>query len=166
MLSERNVQLERNTINSVQYHWQESLEINLVPVSIGDSVLKAVFAKHCPYPVMRQNWMIFRHVITWRKMTLIVRFIVGCKNVTFLSAERTFIINKMFSPNLFFSGRLFISDSVCHKNHQLPYKYRQLKMLARFIPCGFRIILSMLNLVKEVNLQRFIMLLTLKNFLE
>ena len=60
-------------------------------------------------------------------MTLIVRFNVGCKNVTFLSAERTFIINKMFSPNLFFSGRLFISDSVCHKNHQLSYKCRQLK---------------------------------------
>ena len=60
-------------------------------------------------------------------MTLIVRFNAGCKNVTFLSAEKAFIINKMFSPNLFFSGRLFISDSVCHKNHQLSYKCRQLK---------------------------------------
>ena len=38
------------------------------------------------------------------------------------------------------------------------------KMLARIIPRGIGIILSMLNLIKEVNLQRFIMLLTLKNF--
>ena len=64
-----------------------------------------------------------------------------------------------------FSGRLFVLESICHENHQLSYKYRLSKMLARFILRGFGIILSMLNLIKEVNLQRFIMLLTLKNFL-
>ena len=40
------------------------------------------------------------------------------------------------------------------------------KMVTRFIPCGFGITLSMLNLMKEVKPQRFIMSSTMKNFLE
>ena len=39
-------------------------------------------------------------------------------------------------------------------------------LTSRFDDFGFGITPSMLNLMKEVNLRRFIMLLTLKNFLE
>ena len=41
LLRERIVQLERNTVNNAQYHQHESLEINPVPASIGDDVLKS-----------------------------------------------------------------------------------------------------------------------------
>ena len=40
LLTERIVQLERNTVSNAQHHRRESLEINLVPTSIGDDVLE------------------------------------------------------------------------------------------------------------------------------
>ena len=40
LLTERIVQLERNAVSNAQYHCCESLEINPVPVSIGDDVLE------------------------------------------------------------------------------------------------------------------------------
>ena len=45
LLNERIVQLERNTVNNAQYHHDESLEINLVPASIGDDVLESSTCK-------------------------------------------------------------------------------------------------------------------------
>ena len=42
LLSERIVQLERNTVNNSQYHHhRESLEINPVPATIGNDVLES-----------------------------------------------------------------------------------------------------------------------------
>ena len=40
LLTERIVQLERNAVSNAQYHRCESLEINHVPVSIGDDILE------------------------------------------------------------------------------------------------------------------------------
>ena len=40
LLTERIVQLERNAVSNAQYHHCESLEINHVPVSIGDDILE------------------------------------------------------------------------------------------------------------------------------
>ena len=44
LLSERNVQLERNAVDNAQYHRHESRGINPVPTSNSDQVL----AKHSP----------------------------------------------------------------------------------------------------------------------
>ena len=41
LLSERIVQLERNTVNNAHYHSHESLEINPVPATIGEDVLES-----------------------------------------------------------------------------------------------------------------------------
>ena len=41
LLSERIVQLERNSVNNVQYHRRESLQINPVPLSTGDDVIES-----------------------------------------------------------------------------------------------------------------------------
>ena len=40
LLHKRIIQLERNAVKNAQYHWRESLELNLVPRDIGDSVLE------------------------------------------------------------------------------------------------------------------------------
>ena len=40
LLSERIIQLERNTVNNAQYHRRESIEINPVPVSISNEELE------------------------------------------------------------------------------------------------------------------------------
>ena len=45
LLSERIVQLERNTVNNAQYHHRQSLEINPVPASIGDDVPESSVCK-------------------------------------------------------------------------------------------------------------------------
>ena len=39
--SERIVQLERNSVNNIQFHRRESLKINPVPASVGDDVLES-----------------------------------------------------------------------------------------------------------------------------
>ena len=41
LLSERIVQLERNSVNNVQYHRRESLQINLVALSTDDDVIES-----------------------------------------------------------------------------------------------------------------------------
>ena len=40
LLSEGNVQLERNVVNNAQYHRHESIEINPVPASISNEELE------------------------------------------------------------------------------------------------------------------------------
>ena len=40
LLSERIIQLQRNTVNNAQYHRRESIEINPVPVSISNEELE------------------------------------------------------------------------------------------------------------------------------
>ena len=91
---------------------------------------------------------------------------IGSKNVAFLLTERTSLINQMFTPKLIFLvGSSFWRACVMWTINYL-INVDNWKMLARFIPSSFGIMLSMLNLMKEVELQRFIMLLTLINFLE
>ena len=64
LLNERIVQLERNAVNNAQYHRRESLEINPVPATTGDDVLKSRVCRtlsltgHEVIP----NLMIFEHV--------------------------------------------------------------------------------------------------------
>ena len=48
LLTERIVQLERNAVSNAQYHRCESLEINHVPVSIGDDILENSICRVLP----------------------------------------------------------------------------------------------------------------------
>ena len=40
LLTRRSVQLERNVVTNAQYHRRESIEVNHVPLSIGENQLK------------------------------------------------------------------------------------------------------------------------------
>ena len=165
--SERIVQLERNSVNNIQFHRRESLEINPVPASVGDDVLESSLCRAFSvtgHEVKPDDLQTCHHLR--KKDTVIVKF--KCRK-----QKRSILINRKNLRNksnvltqLNFSGRLFVSESMCHENHQLSYTCRQLKNAARFIPRGSGITPSMLNLMKEVNLRKFIMLVTLKNFLE
>ena len=106
LLTERIVQLNRNAVSNAQYHRCESLEINPFPASIGDGFLENSIC---------------------RALSLIVKF--KCRK-----QERSILINKNNLGNksdvltqLNFYGRLFVSESKCHENHQLSSKCRQLK---------------------------------------
>ena len=128
LLSERIVELEKNAVSNAQYHRRESLEINYsVPASIGDvpenSVCKALSLTG--YEVKPDDLQACHRLK--KKDTVIVKF--KCTK-----QKRSILINKKNLRNksdvltkLNFSGRLFISESMYHENHQLSYKCRQLK---------------------------------------
>ena len=127
-------------------------------------LLKTMYAGHCPYLATKWNLMIFKHVTIWKKDTVIVKFKCRKQKHSILINRKNFYNKSDVLTQLNFSGRLFVLDSMSREPPIILYD--SWKMLARFIPHGFGITPSILNLMKEVNQQRFIMLLIFKNFLE
>ena len=120
--------MEKNAVTNAQYHHPESLEINTFPAPIGDdflenSICRALYLTgHEVKPEDLQSC----HGLK-KKDTVIVKF--RCRK-----QKRSILINRKNLRNksdvltqLNFSGRLFVSESMCHENHQLSYKCRQLK---------------------------------------
>ena len=62
-----------------------------------------------------------------KKDTVIVKFKSRKYKHSILIKRKNFHNKSDVFTQLNFSGRLFISDSLCHKNHQLSYKCRQLQ---------------------------------------
>ena len=122
LLTERIVQWERNAVSNAQYHHHEPLEINPVPVSIGDNVLENRVCRALSLTSHQVKPDDLQACHSLKKTTGRTR-----KNL------RTSIINDKTSDKsdvftrLNFSGRIFVSESMCHKNHQLSYKCRLLK---------------------------------------
>ena len=77
---------------------------------------------------MKSFQMIFKHAIVWKKKeTVIVKF-KSKKQKWKILIDRKNLRNKSENlSQLKFTGKLFISESMCHENHQLAYKCRQLK---------------------------------------
>ena len=63
------------------------------------------------------------------------------------------------------SGKLFISESMYHENHQLSTDVVNWRMQGKSTLLGSGIMQQTSNLVKELTLSKFFILLTLKNFL-
>ena len=123
--SERIVQLERNTINNTQHHRRESLEINTVTASISDDVLESSVCRAFSLTghEVKPGDLQACHRLK-KKDIVIVKF--KCRK-----QKRSILINRKNLRNksdvltqLNFSGRPFVSESMCHKNHQLSYKCR------------------------------------------
>ena len=133
---------------------------------------------------MRWNPKIFKHITVWKyKDTVIVNFkcrkqklsiLINRKNFfkcrkwkLSILVNKKFLINQMYVPTqLNFSSRLFVSETMCHKNHQLCCKCRQLKNTCKIHSIWFWNNSVNFKLNKKVNLERFIILLILNNFLE
>ena len=120
--------MERNAINNAQYHRHESLEINPVPTSIDDDVLENSVCRALSLTghEVKPDDLQACHRLK-KKDTVIIKF--KCRK-----QRRSILINRKNLRNksdgltqLNFSGRLFVSESMCHENHQLSYKCRQLK---------------------------------------
>ena len=102
------------------------MEINPVPASTDDDVLKSSVCKALSLTIheVKPNDLQACHHFK-KKDTVIITF--KCKK-----QRRSILINRKNLRNksagliqLNFSGRLFVSESMCHKNHQLSYKSRQ-----------------------------------------
>ena len=73
--SERIVQLERNSVNNIQFHRRESLEINPVPASVGDDVLESSLCRAFSvtgHEVKPDDLQVCHHLR--KKDTVIVKF--------------------------------------------------------------------------------------------
>ena len=128
LLTERVVHLERNAVTNAQYHRRESMEINPVPASISDEELELNICKalsltgHEVKPDNLQACYCLK-----KKESVIAKF--KCKILKWrVLVNRKNLRNKSEDlRQLKFSGKLFILESMCHENHQLAYKCRQLK---------------------------------------
>ena len=128
LLDERIVQLERNVVNNAQYHQRESLEINPVPASIGDDVLESSICRALSLTghEVKPDDLQACHRLK-KKDTVIVKFKCRKQRRSILTNRKNLRNKSDGLTRLNFSGWLFVSESMCHENHQLSYKCRQLK---------------------------------------
>ena len=106
--------MERNTVTSAQYNLQESVEANPVPPSTNDEELEVNIYK---------AFSLTRHEVKASDLQVCHRLKKLCVLV-----NRKNIRNKSEGiRQLKRIGRLFMSESMCHENHQLAYKCHQLK---------------------------------------
>ena len=115
--------MERDVVTNAQYHWQESVKINPVPPSISDEELKvniwrALFLTG--HEVKPDDLQACHHLK--KKESVIVKF-------KFRRLKQSVIVTRKNLQNksedlyqLKFSGKLFISESMCHEKNQLGYK--------------------------------------------
>ena len=78
---------------------------------------------------MRWNLIFFKHVChrLKKKDTATVKFKCRKQKLRIIINRKKLRNKSDVLTHLNFSGRLFVSESICHENHQLSYKCRQLK---------------------------------------
>ena len=129
LLSKQIETLQRNTLDSLQYLGREIIEINPVPediqnMQLEESICQALSLTDTPVSTgdleachrMRQrDWVIVKFSTRKKRNDVIFKK----KSLNGKSDEL---------KNLgFTSAKLFLSESMCHENHQLFYRCRQLK---------------------------------------
>ena len=132
LLLERITQLERNNLNNAQYNRRETLEINPVPSDIADDVLKQSVCQALSLTgisVESDDLQACRR--TRKKDRFIIKFKCRKQKHRVLSNRKTLQNKSLDLSQLEFSEKLFVNDSMCHENHQLAYKYRQLKSASK-----------------------------------
>ena len=138
LLGERIVQLERNAVNNAQYHHRESLEINPVPASIDDDVLESSVCRALSLTSheVKPDDLQACHCLK-KKDTVIIKFKCSKQRHSILINRKNLCNKSNGLTQLNFSGRLFVSESMCHENHQLSYKCRQLKNAGKIYSTWF-----------------------------
>ena len=104
------------------------MEINPVPASIGDDILESNVCKALSLTSheVKPDDLQACHRLK-KKDTVIVKFKCRKQRRSILTNRKN-LHNKLDGlTQLNFSGRLFVSESMCHENHELSYKSRQLK---------------------------------------
>ena len=128
LLTERDAQLERNAVTNAQYHQWESVEENSVPPSINDEELELNICKgfSLTHNEVKPDTLQACHLLK-KKESVIMKFkCTKLKQRVLVNRENLWNKSEDLCQ-LKFSGKLFISESMCHENHQLAYKCCQLK---------------------------------------
>ena len=128
LLLERITQLERNNLNNAQYNRTETLEINPVPSDIADDVLEQSVCQALSLTgtSVEPDDLQTCHRIR-KKGRVIIKFKCRKQKHRVLLNRKTLQNKSLDLTQLKFSRKLFVNESMCHENHQLAYKCRQLK---------------------------------------
>ena len=126
------IQLEKNAAGNAQYHRREALELNPVPQDIHDNVLEDTIYKALLLTVQEA---VVEDLHACHQMSNRDRVIVKFKDRKLkhnVQIKRKNLHQKSLElSRLKFSGKLFVSESMCFENHQLAYKCRKLKNLGK-----------------------------------
>ena len=76
---------------------------------------------------MRLFQMTFKHAILQKKETVVVKLKSRKQKRKILINRKNLCSNSQNLSQLKITSKLFISESMCHENHQLAYKCRELK---------------------------------------
>ena len=138
LLTERFIQLKRNAVTNAQYHRRESVEVNPVPPSMSDEELEVSICKALSLTghEVEPDDLQACHRLK-KKQSVTVKF--KCRKLQHsVPVARKNLRNKSEDlDQLKFYGKLFMSQSMCHKNHHLAYKCRQLKNAGKIHSVGF-----------------------------
>ena len=128
LLLERITQLECNNLNNAQYNRRETLEINPVPSDIADDVLEQSVCQALSLTGISVEPDDLQACHRMRKKDrVIIKFKCRKQKHRVLLNRKTLQNKSLDLTQLKFSGKLFVNESMCHENHQLAYKCRQLK---------------------------------------
>ena len=123
LLNKRVVQLERDAVTNAQYHWQELVKVNPVPPSISDEELKVNTCKAfflAGHEVKPGDLQACHHLK--KKESVIVKFKFRRLKQSVIVTRKNLQDKSEDLYQLKFSGKLFISESMCHEKNQLGYK--------------------------------------------
>ena len=132
LLLERITRLEGNNLNNAQYNRRETLEINPVSSDTADDVLEQSMCQALSLTrisVERDNLQACHRMR--RKDRVIIKFKCRKQKHRVLSNRKTLQNKSLDLTQLKFLGKLFVNESMCHENHQLAYKCRQLNSARR-----------------------------------
>ena len=104
------------------------MKINPVPASIGDDILESSICRALSLTghEVKLDDLQACHLLK-KKVTVMVKFKCRKQRRSILTNRKNLHNKSDGLTQLNFSGRLFVSESMCHKNCQLSYKCRQLK---------------------------------------
>ena len=129
LLLECITQLERNNLSNTQYNRRKTLEINPVPPDIADDVLEQSLCQALSLTGTSVEPDDLQACHRMRKKDrVIIKFKCRKQKHRVLLNRKTLQNKSLDLPQLKFSGKLFVNESMCHENHQLAYKCRQLKI--------------------------------------
>ena len=126
LLTDGVVQLELNAVTNAQYHRQGSMEVNPAPPSISDEELEVNI---CKVLSLTENEVKADDLQACHRLKKKESVIVKCKCK---KIKRSVLVNRTISKinlKIHVSQSFLVSSSgsLCHENHQLAYKCRQLK---------------------------------------
>ena len=113
---------------NAQYNRRETLEINPVPLDIADNALEQSVCQALSLTEIAVEPDDLQACHRMRKKDrVIIKFKCRKQKHRVLSNRKTLQNKSLNFTQLKFSGTLFVNESMCHENHQLTYKCRQLK---------------------------------------